>query len=209
MFGNVVLERNRVCANLGGVHGACFKASLGRATPMAGDRGKTMSDASEVPSVATHVRKMGMTLIAVAPAFAAVGVVAAIVWWAAFITNGLDKVDGEVSDIDFRVGDFNKFELEDRLRELENPMFPATDESTEMRRLRLDVVSAESEIDRLRELTASLATRLSALERSQNADEMKHDGTANVLATLTERINMLVYYQGTPDGSADVEQASQ
>lgn len=163
-----------------------MKASLGRATPMAGE-----------PRVATHDRKKGMTLIAVAP-FAAVGVVAAIVWWAAFITNGLDKVDREVSDIDFRLGDFNKFELEDRLPELENPMFPTADESTEMRRLRLDVVSAESEIDRLRELTASLATRLSVLERSQNADEMKHDGTANVLATLTERINMLVYYPRHP-----------
>ena len=72
--------------------------------------------------------------------------------------------------------------------DLENPILPIDTESVEVRSLRLDLASAEAEIDRLRELTASLTTRLTTLERSQNADSMKHEGAATALATLTERI---------------------
>lgn len=81
---------------------------------------------------------------------------------------------------------------------------PIDTESVEVRSLRLYLVSAEAEIDRLRERTASLATRLTTLERSQNADSMKHEGAATARATLTERISMIGYYGGAaPEPSDD------
>lgn len=131
----------------------------------------------------------------IAPLFASIGVVAGIVWWAAWITIGYEDLQQEIFELKLKFGDFEPAAIDSKLSDLKFDV--------DFRSSGLKSSSLDNEVKGLRERTAALSTRLAAIEREQSSREQSSVEFRERIVNLSTRLVTIESEQASNNAKHD------